>query len=75
MTPRAWHPSDERTAASNLTAFVEWLRATGRRPLADPADVATWRLADPPGFAAAFQRFAPGADPAEILDRDRKPDN
>ncbi|MBU6497897.1 MAG: hypothetical protein KGJ41_12095 [Rhodospirillales bacterium] len=54
----AWHPPDEATAASNLMVFIEWLRASGLLPEADPAEVAAWRARAPDAFAAAIAGFA-----------------
>ncbi len=65
----SWPPSSERAAASNLTAFVEWLRATGRDPDATPArcrtragrDADDWRQ-----HVAAFAGLPAATTPAEI---------
>ncbi|OJY70364.1 MAG: hypothetical protein BGP12_21715 [Rhodospirillales bacterium 70-18] len=58
-----WHPSDEAMAASNIAAFIEWLRAGGRHSPAGPAGVAAWAQAEPAAFARAISDFA-GLDPA-----------
>ncbi len=41
-----------------MAAFVEWLRATGRRPGASPDDVRQWWRHDPPALLAGFRDFA-----------------
>jgi hypothetical protein len=63
MPVRPWYPSDEQEAASARTVFIEWLRATGRVPDADPATLQAWRASDPVSFRTAFASFA-GIDPA-----------
>ncbi len=58
MTTRMWRPADEAEATGNMAAFVEWLRATGRRPGASPEDVRQWWLHDPDALLPAFRDFA-----------------
>jgi hypothetical protein len=53
----AWHPPDESMAASALAVFVEWARATGAMPLADPDQVMTWAARRGADFDAAMARF------------------
>ena len=43
MAEKPWHPTDEAEAVSNRGVFIEWLRATGRQPDAEPCDVPEWR--------------------------------
>jgi hypothetical protein len=63
MSARSWFPPDEPTAASTLTVFVEWLRATARLPDADPDAVTRWMALDDALFAEAIAAFA-GLDAA-----------
>jgi hypothetical protein len=72
MPAAPWFPSDEAEAVSARAVFIEWLRATGRRLHADPADIQAWRKADPTAFRAAFATFAgidPTAPPRDALRR------
>ncbi len=65
----SWPPRSERAAASNLTAFVEWLRATGRDPDATPARCRTRAGRDADGWrrhVAAFAGLPPATTPTEI---------
>ncbi len=55
---RAWRPSSEAEATSNLAVFVEWLRATGRRPAANPTDLRCWWAAEPAALLRAVAVFA-----------------
>jgi hypothetical protein len=48
----------ERFAASNLFAFLLWLRLARGRWLANQAALERWEEADPEGFADAFWDFA-----------------
>ncbi len=57
MIADAWHPADERMAASALAVFVEWLRASGRMHGAEPARVLEWARARSPEFDAAMAAF------------------
>ncbi len=57
-----WRPGGEAEATSNMAVFVEWLRATGRRPLASPDDVRLWRQREPDACLAAVADFAGTAD-------------
>ena len=61
-----WFPADESEAVSARTVFIEWLRATGRMPDADPATLQAWRHTHPAAFREAFAAFA-GIDAAEGL--------
>ena len=79
-----WRPRDEAEATGNLAVFVEWLRATGRRPHACPGDVAHWRAAEPAAARQAVAAFAgvEAGDPMRLealavtlLDDDRRPDD
>ncbi len=64
----AWRPGSEAEAASNMAVFVEWLRATGRRPDATPDAVRAWWREAPEPFLASIAAFVPTAphDP-EVL--------
>jgi hypothetical protein len=83
MIDDAWHPADERMAASGLAVFVEWLRASGRRTNAEPAQVLAWAHARGPDFDAAIHAFmgwdtggpvvCPGRDRHDaVIDRDHR---
>jgi len=72
MPVAPWFPSDEAEAVSARCVLIEWLRATGRRPHTDPADIQAWRKTDPSAFRAAFANFAgidPTAPPRDALRR------
>jgi hypothetical protein len=58
MTTRMWRPADEAEATGNMAAFVEWLRATGRRPETSPEEVRHWWSCEPDALLAAFCDFA-----------------
>lgn len=51
-------PHPEQIAATNLWAFLQWLRATGRADLDDWRSVIAWSAIDRPAFSAAVARFA-----------------
>jgi hypothetical protein len=53
-----WHPRNEAEAVGAQTVLIEWLAATGRRSLGQPADLRAWARGDPTAFRAAFCRFA-----------------
>ena len=53
-----WRPASEAEAASNMAVFVEWLRATGRRPETSPDDVRAWWTAAPDTLLATIAAFA-----------------
>ncbi len=57
MIADAWHPADERMAASAMAVFVEWLGASGRMTDAEPERVLAWARARGPGFDAAMTGF------------------
>ena len=58
MENSPWRPAREAEATSNCASFVEWLRATSRRPDASPEDVRAWRRAAPDAALAAIGDFA-----------------
>lgn len=72
-----WRPSTDRTTASNTFAFLQWLRATRGRDLADWPALWRWSVEDLAGFWDALWDFseligekgdvvfAPGAQMAE----------
>jgi hypothetical protein len=66
LTP--WRPADEAEATATLTGFVEWLRATGRRPDATPRIVRGWAAQDRRAFHAATATFAGLAATTGLLD-------
>jgi len=57
MTRDAWHPFDDAEAASNATAYGEWLRASGRYDAARPDQLDDWAVAHPACHAAALADF------------------
>jgi hypothetical protein len=76
MTSGAWHPSDDAEAASNVTAYVEWLRASGRDEAARPDELDAWAARHPASHASALADFLglrPRIPPAANLWRRRGP--
>jgi hypothetical protein len=52
-----WHPQDETEAASDITALIEWLRATGRWPEARPEGLTAWLATHTEGEDAELDRY------------------
>jgi hypothetical protein len=52
-----WHPDDEAEAASDLAAFIEYLRATRGNSELDPAELMRWAQTAPAEFDAALAEF------------------
>jgi len=61
-----WRPTDEAEATANLTHLVEWLRATGHAPAANPALLRDWAARRRPCLLAAVAGFI-GLGPATRL--------
>lgn len=51
-------PNPEQAAATNLWAFLQWLRATGRASLDGWAAVIAWSATDPSALSDALAQFA-----------------
>lgn len=51
-------PHPEQAAATNLWAFLQWLRATAQADLDGWRSAIAWSVNDRPGFSAAIARFA-----------------
>jgi hypothetical protein len=58
-----WHPQTEEEAASNVTALLEWLRATGRWAAAEPTLLHDWLAGQPVGSDPELDRYRVLADP------------
>jgi hypothetical protein len=54
-----WHPRSETEACSDTTALVEWLRATGRWPEAEPEGLQAWLGRHPIGADPELDEFRP----------------
>ena len=52
-----WRPPDDRCAASNIAAFIEWLHALGLHPKEDPAGLCRWAENEPAAFTGPLLRF------------------
>jgi len=53
-----WHPETESMACCDLSALLEWLRATQGRNDLTPQSLQAWRAHDPQGFAQACGSYA-----------------
>jgi hypothetical protein len=54
-----WHPETEAEACCELTAMLEWLRATRGPADLSPEALFHWHDSDPAGFAEAFALYDP----------------
>ncbi len=52
-----WHPNDGHEAASDMAAFIEWLRATSGKNGVNPAFLREWQAAEPEAFAIMLSKF------------------
>ena len=62
-----WHPGSESEASCELTALLEFLRATKGLCDLTPQALWDWYLRDATGFAEAFAEYDPTANTAERI--------